>query len=489
MRATGMRRAVAIAICSFSTIWSLLSNIASAQDTGPYVQKTGSTSTGNQTFNGKNGQVTLPPTYEPPFPLSGMVYDDTTLGLRRYTGSTWINLEHPTGLGSIVIQFGGTGNATATEINFSSGLTGSTSGVTATVTVDFGSGHSQAVRGDTSLAGDVTGGFSSTALSSSVNVSTTGTIKSSGGTSVIDQPQYGVVSTDGSSKLVASSDGGTSGQVWTSQGTTSVGHWANAAAQQGLFFANGYSNCRSNTLGVTTSEILVEAVQLADTSKNVTQLFNVDVTINYSTTGAGGCDSGTISTDQCWFTWVIIKKDGTGIKGLASNYRRWSAVNKPSGYSDGFARCCGCVFTKHTVANLVPSEERDFYLSFTNHWDDDVNSDGDDIVFNGNATVSTSVPWTKRVAPEVQDVLIQIQIDCTSSQSVSYIAGSIDGGTTENFLAYIRPTNTSVQPSVHWTTQWVHLNVSQGLNYRCNTSNTHCYLAVVGFRDIPGQCL
>lgn len=71
-----------------------------------YVKITGSTSTGRQTFNGKNGQIRLPAGVLPAFPAEGTIQNVTGTGLEIYTGGVWV----PIGSGS-ASQTGGSGYA------------------------------------------------------------------------------------------------------------------------------------------------------------------------------------------------------------------------------------------------------------------------------------------------------------------------------------------------------------------------------------------
>jgi len=126
-------------ICTVYVLAAMVAHCAAtirAQDTGQYVLKTGSTSTGRQTFSGKNGQVTLTPGPLPPFPIEGDIQAVTGSGLWVYISGAW----RPVGwmTSGLYVQQGTTPGTTITALRFTGGLTVVTSGTTATVSPTYG---------------------------------------------------------------------------------------------------------------------------------------------------------------------------------------------------------------------------------------------------------------------------------------------------------------------------------------------------------------
>src|SRR5579872_7093120 len=77
--------AIATAFVVASWCW-LGSSTGYGQDTGPYVYKTGSKSTGRQVFAGINGQINLPVGNLPAFPIEGDIQNVSGVGLEVYKG-------------------------------------------------------------------------------------------------------------------------------------------------------------------------------------------------------------------------------------------------------------------------------------------------------------------------------------------------------------------------------------------------------------------
>ena len=136
-------------ICTIYVYAAIVAHSAAtiqAQDTGPYVLKTGSTSTGRQTFAGKNGQVNLAPGALPPFPLEGDIQAVTGSGLWVYISGAWRPLGWMTS--GLYVQQGTSAGATVTALSFTGGMSVVTSGPTATVSPTYGVSPSTICEGN-----------------------------------------------------------------------------------------------------------------------------------------------------------------------------------------------------------------------------------------------------------------------------------------------------------------------------------------------------
>ncbi len=160
----GRSRWIAVVVCALAiaAVSGELSRIAVGQEV--YVKLTGSNSTGNQTFSGKNGQITLPAGSLPPSPREGMIQNVSGFGLEVYRSGAW----QPIGTGSsssgLFIQHGATGGQTKTKLIFEGANGVVFSGCEARVSPEFGTGPCQYMQGNQQLSGCVSGYITNTQI-------------------------------------------------------------------------------------------------------------------------------------------------------------------------------------------------------------------------------------------------------------------------------------------------------------------------------------
>lgn len=219
---------------------------------------------------------------------------------------------------------------------------------------------------------------------------------------------YGVICGGTSRTTPQQSAGtGTSGQVLTSAGSSSLPTWQTfSTLTPAIGYLQGFPlSYNSGTVLNITSSIVSQATLYVNNS--VTSPFTVTgagttLTVNFATTGAGGLDTGTVATNQRYYIFLVA--DSTGVNPLSAVASLVSGgITMPTGYNR--QRCIGSWKTKMASSALVKfiqsgyDNERTYYC---------VDSPTEyNIISGGNATTSTPVSLGKLISIFAQDLILQ----------------------------------------------------------------------------------
>jgi hypothetical protein len=116
----------------------------------------------------------------------------------------------------------------------------------------------------------------------------------------------------------------------------------------GEFSGGGYANLFAAPTGANTMNITADAVALFNGSGNMFGATSVSLTLNVSTSGANGLDTGTIATGQYHYFVVYNPTTGT-VAALASLSA--TAPTMPSGYT--YKRRSGWIYYSGGITNFV----------------------------------------------------------------------------------------------------------------------------------------
>jgi len=390
--------AIATAFVVASWCW-LGSSTGYGQDTGPYVYKTGSKSTGRQVFAGINGQINLPVGNLPAFPIEGDIQNVSGVGLEVYKGGVWTLIGTGAVSPGVYVQTGPTTGSTVTGMAASSPLAWTTSGNTSTLSVAEGVTPGTVMAGDQQLSGDVTRGVTNTQLSNSVNVSTTGSVSSSQAIvpTYAEKNSAAVIDPTGT---VTGTAQGSAGQILTSNGTGSAPTMQNAPAAN---TGGGYGSFQSLLVaaqGTSNVTFSFASVTMWDGTKSKNFPGKTTVTVNVTgSAGINGPDVANIVPSSGFlYLWALGKDDG-------STGSVWSTVSDtgshptlPSGWTywalSGAFPIAGSI-----PAGCVKFGNRTAFVGFDQT-----------LVTGGSATSNTPLDCSASVPPTAHTAILSVEL-------------------------------------------------------------------------------
>ena len=185
----------------------------------------------------------------------------------------------------------------------------------------------------------------------------------------------------------------------------------------------------------------------------------VSLTVDVSTSGANGLDSGSLAT--AWYlVYVIGKADGT-LAGLVSV--DGGSVTMPTGYT--FKKLVGCILTDGAPFYVHGCQQMGDLVYHTPPFPNGPYSNS---TYAGNAR-------TLQVPPSATAAIIWGIIINSGATVDRSLFVSLDGGLTETSLGYQSPSGKSAATAV------IPLHVAQTGYFRTNDASGSYYVTVVGF--------
>jgi len=214
---------------------------------------------------------------------------------------------------------------------------------------------------------------------------------------------------------------GTSGQALTTNASGQLAFASVAGVGIGATETQGYQNLKIKTTANNSTVITCDSVLLANSSGTLIKVDNVNVTLDATTTGLNGLDTGSLAVTKFYYIYIINNGSTTGaIASLSS-----TSPTLPSGYTYK-ARVGGVATNTISGADLLIGQQINSSYMFAR-----VSTDNNVKVTNGSGNVTNQQFAVENVSAFASSWLAFIKCSGATSAGTTH-KFSIQGATGTN---------------------------------------------------------